>query len=487
MQRLMAINFKRKARWLAGTLACFCLLTGCFRPHYVRQYVDVPCSWRLPTDESSTLCNMRWWEQFDDPVLNELILKGLENNQDLKIAIHRVFEYYAILGIVDAALYPALYGNVNVSRNRVSGATPLGLPEVTNKPFNNYQATLNLSWELDFWGRVRSASDAAYADLLSKIEARRGIVITVVSSIANAYVTLRGLDAQLEVATKTLKSRQDSLELAKDRFHLGETSELEVVQAEAELEIAAIRKLDFEMAIPLQENLISVLMGENPHDILRGRSIEKLGYPPSIPAGLPSDLISRRPDIMEAEDQLIAVNARVSEAKALLFPQFSLTGEYGSQSSKLANFLTSPAQIWQYGVNVVQTIFDAGRTLYQIQATEEAREEALYNYRQVILTAFQQVNDALVQTKMNQKLVAEHANQVKVLVYYVELATLRYLEGEVDYLNVLDAERSLFDAQLSLIEAQMNNFNSVISLYSALGGGWVYEADSYAISENKPS
>lgn len=459
-----------------------CILSGCFRPHYIQQYVDVPQNWRLETDEGSTLCNLRWWEQFNDPVLNELIWKGLKNNQDLKLAISRVFEYYALLGVADAALYPAVYGNVGVTRNRLSSATPLGLPEATNKPFNNYQATLNLSWELDFWGRVRSASEAAYADLLSQVEARRGVVITVVSSIANAYITLRGLDAQLEVSKKTLKSREDSLFLAKERFNLGETSELEVVQAEAELEIAAIRKLDIELAIPQQENLLSVLLGENPHDIIRGSSIESLGYPKTIPAGIPSDLLIRRPDIVRAEDQLIALNARVSEARALLFPQFSLTGTYGSQSSMLKNFLTSPAQIWQYGVNVMQVIFDAGKILYQIQAVEHARDEALYNYRQVILTAFQQVNDALVQIQMYNKLVEEHRKQVKVLKYYVELATLRYLEGEVDYLNVLDAERSLFDAELSFIQSQANNFNSVVLLYSALGGGWVYDADAYAIS-----
>lgn len=459
------------------------LVTSCFKPNYVRQYVDVPDSWRLPSEEGSTLCNLRWWEQFNDPVLNELIWTALNNNLDLKIAISRVLEYYARLGIADAALFPSIYGNASVTRNRVSSAVPLSLPANQNHPFTIYQATVNLTWELDFWGRIRAATEAAYADLLATIENRRAVIVTVITSVANAYITLRGLDGQLEVARKTLKSRQDSLVLAKDRFQLGETSELEVVQAEAELEIAAIRELEFELAIPLQENLLSVLLGQNPHDIIRGRALDTFGFPPAIPAGIPSDLLARRPDIVEAEDQLIALNARVTEARTLQLPQFVLTGEYGSQSDSLRQFLTSPAQIWQYGVSLSQVIFDAGKIQYQIKATEELRDQALYHYRQVILTAFQQVNDALAEVEWNKKLVAEHHTQVRVLEQYVSLATLRYLEGEVDYLNVLDAERSLFNAQLSDIQAKADSLNSVVSLYSALGGGWINDVDAYVVCQ----
>jgi multidrug efflux system outer membrane protein len=217
---------------------------------------------------------------------------------------------------------------------------------------------------------------------------------------------------------------------------------------------------------------------------VRGDALQNFGYPPTIPAGIPSELLTRRPDIAEAEDQLIALNARVTQARALFFPQISLTGSYGSQSDALATFLTAPAQIWQYGVSAVQMIFDAGKLQYQLEAVAEMRDQALFNYRQVILTALQQVNDALVQIEMNNKLVAEHKTQVKVLELYVSLATLRYLEGEVDYLNVLDAQRSLFDAQLNYIQAQADNLNAVVSLYSALGGGWVDDADAFAITRD---
>lgn len=459
------------------------LATSCFKPNYVPQYVDVPDTWRLPADEGSTLCNLRWWEQFNDPVLNELVWTALNNNLDLKIAISRVLEYYARLGIANSALFPSVYGNGSYTRNKVNGVAFGVASGQQIPPFNLYQATLNLTWELDFWGRVRAATEASYADLLGTIENRRAVIVTVITSVANAYITLRGLDGQLEVAKRTLKSRQDSLGLARDRFQLGETSQLEVVQAEAELEIAAIRELEFELAIPLQENMLSVLVGQNPHAIVRGNSLQAFGFPPVIPSGIPSDLLNRRPDILVAEDQLIALNARVTEARTLQFPQFNLTGQYGSQSDSLRTFLASPAEIWQYGTSFAQVIFDAGKIQSQIKVAEEMRDQALHTYRQVILTAFQQVNDALVEVEWNKKLVVEHHTQVRVLEQYVSLATLRYLEGEVDYLNVLDAERSLFSAQLNDIQSQADTLNAVVALYAALGGGWINDLDAYIVCQ----
>ncbi|MBA3957425.1 MAG: efflux transporter outer membrane subunit [Parachlamydiaceae bacterium] len=466
-------------------------LVGCMGPHYDAQFVDLPDSWRLEADEATTLCNMRWWEQFGDPVLDELIFVALGNNQDLKIAISRVCQYHDRLIITNSALYPSVNGNASFTRTKTSLAAPFaassgGIPDgVTGfKRINNdYQVFLSLNWELDFWGRVRSASEAAYAELLAQVETRRAVVVTVVASTANAYITLRGLDSQLEVSKKTLKSRIQSLKLAQDRFELGETSQIEVRQAEAEVEIAAIRVIQLERDIPIQENLLSVILGQNPRDIIRGKAIEDFEYPMTIPAGIPSELLVRRPDIMRAEDTLIAANARVSEARALFFPKITLTGIYGSESAKLHNLFTSPAEMWQYGLSAVQTIFDAGKTLYQVEETKALRNQALFAYRQTILQAFREVNDGLVATRMNQKLVTEHKIQVKVLADYLHLATLRYNEGEIDYLNVLDAERSLFDSQLDLVQAQADTFTAVVNLYSALGGGWVCDADTVALSD----
>lgn len=457
-----------------------CLLIGCFRPHYQPQYVDIPQDWRLPTDEGSTLCNFRWWEQFNDPILNNLIMAGLMNNQDLKIAINRVFEYYNQLGVVNAALYPALNGNASYTRIENSAAAPFTLFPGFPRIYDDYQAFFSLNWELDFWGRLASASQAAYAELLGTIEARRAVVLTVVASIADAYINLRNLDSQLEVSRKTQASREESLKLAVSRFDLGETSELEVKQAEAELEIAVIRVIEFERAIPIQENQLSILLGENPHAIVRGSAIENFQYPYVIPAGIPSELLSRRPDILQAEDKLIAANARVTEARALFFPQISLTGIYGSQSVDLKRFLTGPSEMWQYGFSAVQTIFDAGRNLFLVEGAKAIREEALANYRQVILNAFQEVNSALVTSQKNQELLREHQKQVQILIDYLHLAQLRYYEGEVDYLNVLDAERLLFDAQLALVQSYSDNFSAVVELYKSLGGGWISDADDIA-------
>lgn len=485
-------------------ICLFLLLTGCLRPNYVKQPLDIPKEWRLDTNEGNTLCNYNWWEQFQDPVLNRLIMTALKNNEDLQVAIARVCQFYARFGVVRADLFPGITGNASYLRSKnssaiptptfdlsspsstISGATPSGdTPLSLNFPriTNNYQAFFSLSWALDFWGRYYSAAEAAYDDYLGSIQARRAVVITVVTSVATAYITLRELDAQLGISKQTLESRYESLKLAQDRFELGETSYLEVIQAEAQIEIAALRVIEFEREIPLAENQLSILLGENPHWIERGKSLEKFEYPITIPAGLPSDLLTRRPDIVEAEDALKAANARVSEARALLFPQFTLTGLYGSESDSLSTFLRSRSEMWQYGVNAVQTIFDAGRTFYLIDEAKAIREETLAQYRQTILVAFKEVNDALVLYRKDRQLVVEHQKQVKILTEYLRLATLRYNEGEVDYLNVLDAERTLFDAQLSLAQAQADSFTAIVKLYGALGGGWVDKSDAIAIGQ----
>lgn len=462
-------------------IALMICLGGCVKPHYQPQYVDTPQEWRLEVDEGDTLCNMQWWQQFQDPVLDQLVLTALQNNQDLQVAISRVFEFYARLGVTNSALYPNITGNGSFNRVESSIAFPTVLAPGVGRIVNDYQGFFSLAWELDFWGRVRSATAAAYADLLEQVQSRRAVVVTVVSSVARAYIILRQLDSQLTISKNTLQSRVESLKLAVDRFELGETSEIEVKQAESEVEVAAIRVIQFEREIPIQENLLSILVGENPRSIPRGNAIESFEYPPSIPAGIPSELLTRRPDILQAEDVIVAADARVTEARALFFPQMNLTGMYGNESDQLSRFLTSPAQMWQYGIAAVQTIFDAGKIGFQVDATKALRDQALFSYRQTILNAFREVDDGLVAYKKNRELVKEHTRQVSVLSDYLHLAQLRYNEGEIDYLNVLDAERSLFNAQLDLVQAQSDSFTAVVKLYGALGGGWVIDADQIAI------
>lgn len=458
------------------------MLAGCI-PCYHPPCVDVPCCWRIDADEGSTLCNLRWWEQFEDPVLNELITTALLNNQDLQVAIHRVFEYYARLGVTNSGFWPTVTGNIGFSRTEFSISQPIDpTPLSGTRIFNDYTAFLSANWELDFWGRIRGASEAASADLMSQVEARRAVVMTVVTSVVKGYIVLRQLDAQLQISKETLQSRLESLKLAKSRFELGETSEIEVKQEESEVEVAAIRVIEFERAIPQQENLLSVLLGENPHDIVRGIALKDFNYPCTIPAGLPSELLFRRPDIVEAEDKLMAADARITEARALFFPQISLTGLYGSESISLKQLFTNPAETWSYGFNIVQTLFDAGKIWYAWRATKEISQEALHTYYQTVLNAFREVDDALVETEKDRELVVEHKKQVKVLAEYLHLARLRYEEGEIDYLNVLDAERQLFNAELDLVASQADNFNAVVKLYSALGGGWVFDADMTALN-----
>ena len=450
----------------------------------------MPDQWRFESDEGDTLCNLEWWKQFQDPVLDQFIMLALKNNQDLQVAISRVLEYYARFGISRSFLFPTVTGNASYTRTKNSialAATPepimdigVGIPRI----FNDFQEFFSLSWELDFWGRISSATEAAYYDLLGQIEARRAVVISVVTSVANTYIRLRQLDAQLEVSKKTLESRIESLRLAVFRFELGETSEIEVKQAESEVEIAAIRKIGFERDIPVAENLLSIILGENPHSIERGSDIQSLRYPISIPTGLPSDLLTRRPDIMQAEDDLIAANARVTEARAMLYPQFNLNAFFGNESNFLSKLFTGPAEMWQYSLAAVEPIFNAGRTTYEINLTVAARARLVYQYRQTLLNAFREVSDALISYKKNRELANEHEKQVKVLSDYLRLARLRYLEGEVDYLNVLDAERSLFNAELELVQAQSDSFSSVVQLYGALGGGWVLDADVIAITDD---
>jgi outer membrane protein, multidrug efflux system len=470
-------NFQRSLLKYALFLLLLLPLPSCLRARYTPQPVCAPQEWRLDTNEGSTLCNFRWWEQFEDPMLNDLILTAIENNQDLKVAIYRVKEFYAQLGVVGSYLYPTINGVADAQNIKASLRSDIPIPPGVKRVNNNFDMSFNLNWELDIWGRIYNASYASYADWLGQVEARRGVVLMVVTSVATTYINLRALDAQLLISEETLKSRLRSLEIAKTRFDLGETSFLEVTQAAVEVEDAKIAVIELEREIPQKENLLSILIGENPHDIERGVDINNFSYPVTIPSGLPSDLLTRRPDVVQSEDRLIAANARVWESYASYFPKISLTDIYGNQSDQLSELLKAPAQMWFYGINAVQPIFNACRTYYEVEQAKAIRNEALYGYRQVVLNALLEVNNALVKTKMNRELVLERERQVKVLREYFSLANLRYLEGEVDYLNVLDAERKLFSAQLMQIQAQADNFNSVVLLYGSLGGGWVMDAD----------
>lgn len=457
---------------------CLFLLSGCMKPYYSRPPLDIPDDWRFESNNDSTLCNVDWWKQFNDPVLDQLIEAALANNKDIMVAIERVFEFYARYGITASELIPEVDGNASYTRQKISLTTfPLTGPFHV---FNIYEGFLSLNYLMDFWGQIKSLTEADYEEYLGTIEARRTVVLTVVSSVANTYMLLRQLDLQLKISRDTLKSREQSLELAQIRFELGETSELEVAQAEALMESAAIEIKRLERDIPQTENLLSILMGFNPQDILRGLPLFEMSTPIDIPAGLPADLLEQRPDVRQAEYELMATNARVFAAWTNYLPQFTLTGQFGSASTPLREFLKNPSDFWVWGVASFVPLFNAGKTGFQVMEAQAIRNEAYFTFQQVLLEAFREVNDALIAVQKNKELLIEQEKQVKVLRVYLSLATWRYQEGEVDYLNVLDAERTLFDSELAYAQAKADVFMAIIDLYQALGGGWVITADAYS-------
>lgn len=488
-------------------LALFFFFSSCtLSPRYERPCMEMPDQWRVDSDETETVINTRWWEQLQDPVLTELIQEALDSNKDLKAATARIAQFRAQLGIVSSQLYPQIYAQGSVSRQRMSQtlAGNLSLTQFDNQEMdayggnqggalaallpnlsqifpvytNDYLAVMTAAYELDLWGKIRSATDASFSELLGQIDARRALILSIVSSVADSYILLRQYDAQLLISQQTVKSREQSFLLAKVRFEEGLTSELEVAQAAAERDEAIIQVIQFQTLIPVQENLLSVLIGHPPAAIQRGRSVDAFQLPPDIPTGLPVDLLEQRPDILQAEELLKATNFRIGEARALYFPDITLTGNYGYESAQLHELFTNPSRTWQWMVNLLQPIFTGWKITSTVDLAKARKQEAVYNYLQVILTALQEVDDALIAHKNSKRAVVVQIARVKDLHEYLHLATLQYQNGLVDYLNVLDAERRLFGSQLDLAKGQADVFITLVNLYKALGGGWVIDAEN---------
>jgi multidrug efflux system outer membrane protein len=326
------------------------------------------------------------------------------------------------------------------------------------------------------WGRVRRLTEAARADLLSTEEGRRGVVLTVATSVANAYADLCHLDKQLEIAKRTAKSREDSFEIFTLRYDRGLISELELRQVESEYRLALATIPLIEKFIGQQENALCVLLGRNPGPIPRGKRLDNLTLP-AVPEGLPSQLLERRPDLRQAEQNLIAANARIGVAKAAYFPTILLTGTYGVESVQLSQLFSGPSKMWSYGPAITMPIFTAGAIAGQVQAAEAVREQHLVRYQQVIQQAFREVDDALIDQRKSREQLSVQKQQVEALQSYASLASLRYENGYTSYLEVLDAERSLFNAELAYTQTQDTLFRALVNLYKSMGGGWVVRAD----------
>lgn len=464
-------------------LCLLCCTPSCvMHPPYARPCIEMPAHWRVNTSEASVLANIEWWKQFNDPVLNALIDEALENNNDLQIAIARVCEFWAQFKIVRSQLLPQIFGSASELRQEQTLAFGPPIPGV-GRTFNTYNLAINLTWEVDLWGRIASQSEAAMADFFGSIEARREVVLALVSSVAASYILLRQYDMQLAIAIKTVESRANSLQIAVDRYESGLTSEIEVKQAESLVDTAKVEVKQFEIRREQEENLLSILIGRPPQTITRGLPINELYLPIQVPSGLPSDLLVHRPDILRAEQGLVATNALWGAAMAESFPSISLTGLYGNTSTALSDLLRGFTKTWQLGSSFLQSIYSGGRITSQIDRADARFEEALHHYEQTILIGLQEVDDALIAHQKTKEITEIQKHQVNVLTDYLNLARMQYDNGQTDYLNVLDAERTLFASELTYAQSQANCFLTLIDLYKSLGGGWVIEADADAVQK----
>jgi multidrug efflux system outer membrane protein len=472
------------SRLITGLLAVL-LVAGCMvGPDYEKPPIDNPASWRIDATEAQDLSNSEWWGQFDDQVLNELIEEALEHNKDLLIATARLDEFLGRYGVARADLFPQAGAEGAAAREQISeSVTPLG-PSIDN-PDNIYQAFLTATWEIDLWGRLRRATEAAQAELLSTAEARQTVIQTLVSSVALGYIDLLNLDRQLEISRETVKTRKESLEIFTKRHLAGVISNLELSQVKSEYYLALARVPELERAIGQRENALSVLLGRNPAPIKRGGTIAELKLP-IAPAGLPSGLLNRRPDLRQAEQTLIAANARIGVARAAYFPTVSLTGFLGTGSRDISDLFEGNSKAWNFAGNVTVPIFTAGRIKGQIEAAEAIQQQALVNYQQAIQNAFREVNDALIDQDLTRETLDAQGQQVMALKDYSRLARLRYDEGYSSYLEVLDAERSLFNVDLTYTQTRADLFSAMVSLYKAMGGGWIDLADNLTSEETIP-
>jgi len=446
---------------------------------------DVPPAWRIDYPRAEALADTRWWERFDDPVLDDLIDRALRDNLDLRVAAARVDQFLGQLVATRAQLFPQVDYSVAASRNRATqvGTTPL--PPGTDPYYSLFQGAVGAQWQLDLFGRIRAQTAQATAQVYSTEQARRGVVLTLVTSVASSYIALRGLDRQLEIAQATANNYANTQHIFDLRFRGGVVSQVELAQVQSQYQQAVAAIPALEQDIAAQENLIAVLLGEPPGPIARGKSIDQLAAP-GIPPDLPAALLERRPDILQAEQDLAAADASVAAARALYFPQFSLTGTLGSVSTALSSFLTGPALAWTVAGQMTGPIFNAGAIGGQVRSAEAAREAALATYRQTVLTALRETNDALVGTVKNREQADAQAKRVASLREYARLSRLKFDNGYAGYLEVLYAENELFAAELGAVQSYTTSYTQLVAVYKAMGGGWVDLADGATAAGDRP-
>lgn len=470
----------------AAVLAAACTLG----PDYQRPEEQIPAAYRFQPDAASdSFADQGWWQVYHDPTLQALIRQALDNNLDVRIAAARIDQARATLGSTRLQQLPQISASAGVQRARTSQQelSP-GTPPISNV----FSVEGSLSYEFDFWGKYRRGTEAAKAQLLSSEFSKQDVMAGLVSSIATAYFTLLTLDEQLAITQHTVETRQKFVDLTQAQHDRGTVSGLDVATAQAQLAIAQANIPDLQRQIGISEDQLSVLLGRNPDNILRTESnqlkrMTEPNIPPVPPAGLPSTLLERRPDLREAEQSLVAANANVGIAKANLFPTISLTAGGGSASTALSDLFTAPTRTWSVGASLLQPLLDAQRNLYQVDLANAEKRQALLQYQKSLQTAFQEVSDALIARQKYAEFQVAQQHQVDAQRKANTIALARYRVGYSSYFNVIDADRDLFTAELALSAAHLNTLLSVVQLYRALGGGWQVETAEDTQPQTQPA
>ncbi|MGB8654286.1 MAG: efflux transporter outer membrane subunit [Candidatus Acidiferrales bacterium] len=473
----MTGNFRgyRAALFLGFSfVAGLVFLAGCsVGPNYKRPDVDVPTAYRgLPEDQAAanaaaSLADEKWWDVFQDQELQGLIRTALKNNYDLRIAATRVVEARAQLGITRADQFPTLSGSGNIASVRGAAEGPIPAYEVTQGT-----ASASAAWDLDFWGKYRRATEEQRAKLLAQQWAQQEVAATLVANVASGYFQLRELDLELEIAKRTYSSRTESLKLTSELTDQGIDTMLDQRQAEQLVYTAGAQIPDLERQIGQQENALSVLLGNNPGSIPRGLKLTEQPHAPEVPAGIPSALLERRPDIREAEANLIAANAQIGVARAAYFPDISLTGTAGFESPALTKLFSGPAGIWTLAGGLTQPIFEGGRLRSNVRLAEAQRQEMVLTYQQTIQGSFRDVSNALIAYQKTREFRIQEERLTASARDAADLSETRFKAGVADYLEVLTNETNLFSDELTLAQAQLNELQALVQIYQALGGGW---------------
>lgn len=467
-------------------------LSGCLMgPDYKRPDTTQVDAWRITSETSGSIANLPWWELLKDESLQQLIRTALQENLDLQAAAANIDEYHAQLTIAQYDLIPSLFGLGSVFGQQNTNSNVLAIPGGGGVPVSQRNGAavsqlsggIGLKWEVDLWGRIRRSVEAARAQLLSTQENQRAVILSLVSGVAESYFDLRALDLQVDITKRTLKTWDDSVQLSKLRYQKGDIPKLDLDRFVAERAGTAAQLADLERQVVQRENQISVLLGNKPSEIPRGRLLTEQPIAPAVPPGLPSELLQRRPDIIQAEQSVVAATANIGVAQAMRFPQLALTGQAGGAQLNISDMSFNPYATFFGAAALTAPLYNASALGYQVKVAEARNNQAIAQYRKTILQAFQEVEDALISVQKIREQREAQEEQVRALESSLRLADLRYQGGRASYLDLLTAKRTLFEAELALARTHRNQLVSVVKLYKALGGGWSPDG----AGENRPS